>query len=60
MLARWRRLPGWKRLRGALWLVAALPMIIVPIVNDGSKALVTLGIVFSILGLVDLSRGRGP
>lgn len=27
MLTRWRRVPGWRRLRGALWLVVAVPLL---------------------------------
>jgi hypothetical protein len=42
------------RVRGTLWLVAALPMLVGPALLDGSKSAVGIGIMFLIFGLVTL------
>ena len=44
------------KVRGALWLIAALPMIVVPAWIDGSKSLSAIGIMFLIFGLVALRQ----
>lgn len=45
-----------KRAQGFVWLVAALPMIAVPILNDGNKSVVAIGLMFLVLGMVALRR----
>ena len=44
------------KVRGALWLIAALPMIVVPALIDGSKSLSAIGIMFLIFGIVALRQ----
>lgn len=46
-----------KKVRGLLWLLAALPMILVPAFTDGGKGAIGIGMMFLIFGIVTLSRG---
>jgi hypothetical protein len=45
-----------KRAQGFVWLVAALPMIAVPILNDGNRSIVAIGLMFLVFGMVSLRR----
>jgi hypothetical protein len=47
-----------KRVQGILWLIAAIPMIAVPIVNDGNMLLLVIGLIFLIFGTVALRRSE--
>lgn len=42
--------------RGALWLVAALPMIVIPAMNDGSKGILAVSVIFLIFGILALRQ----
>lgn len=44
------------KVRGALWLVAAFLMIIGPVLTDGNKGAMGVGLMFLVFGLVTLSR----
>ena len=44
------------KVRGALWLMAALPMIVVPALTDGSKSISAIGMMFLIFGIVALRQ----
>ncbi len=44
------------RVRGALWLLAALPMIVVPAFTDGNKGICVIGLMFLIFGIVALRQ----
>jgi|GEM_PF-4228325 len=44
------------KVRGVLWLVAALLMIIGPVLSDGNKGMIGVGLMFLVFGLVALSR----
>jgi membrane-bound ClpP family serine protease len=58
MLARWNQGQSAYRVRGLLLILAGLPMVIVPLLNNGNKALVTLGLMFVVLGLVMRRRAQ--
>ena len=45
------------KVRGTLWLVAALLMIVGPVLTDGNKGTIGVGLMFLVFGLVALSRG---
>ena len=45
------------KVKGALWLVAALLMIIGPVLTGGNKGSIGVGMMFLVFGLVALSRG---
>jgi len=45
-----------KRARGVVWMVAALPMIAIPLLNDGNKAIVAIGLMYLVLGLAAFRR----
>ena len=44
------------KVKGALWLVAALPMLLIPVLNDGNKGLIAIGIIFLIFGMHTLRQ----
>jgi hypothetical protein len=44
------------KVRGVLWIVAATPMLIGPTIFDGNPAVVGIGILFLVFGLVTLGR----
>lgn len=44
------------KVRGTLWLVAALPMLLGPAVFGGNNAVVGVGVMFLIFGLVTLRK----
>lgn len=46
-----------RRTRGILWLVAAMPMLIVPMLRDGSMLSLGIGMMFLVFGLATL-RGQ--
>lgn len=49
-----------RRVRGVLWMVAAMPLMLAPVLFDGTRpATAGVGIVFLVLGLATLSRERG-
>lgn len=45
------------KVRGTLWLVAALPMLAAPALFDGNNAVAGIGIMFLIFGLVAFKKG---
>lgn len=45
-----------KKVRGTLWMIAALPMILVPAFTDGNKGIVGVGLMFLIFGIVALRQ----
>ena len=45
------------KVRGTLWFVAALPMLLGPSVFGGNHAFAGVGVVFLILGLVAFRKG---
>ena len=44
------------KVKGALWLVAALPMLVIPALKDGNKGIIAIGILFLILGIRTLRQ----
>ena len=44
--------------RGALWVVAAIPMLIGPTVFDGDGESIGIGVLFLILGIADLRNNE--
>ncbi len=40
-----------RRTRGALWMLAALPMLVGPVVFDGDGSTIAVGLLFLILGV---------
>lgn len=47
-----------KKLAGVLWLLAGLLMMVPPILLDGNRTLVGVGVMFFIFGIVSLGRDR--
>lgn len=45
-----------RKVRGVLWLVAALPMLFGPAIFGGNRTLVGVGVMFLVFGLVTLSK----
>jgi hypothetical protein len=45
-----------KTVRGTLWIVAALPMLLAPILFAGNPAIVAIGVLFLVIGLATLKR----
>jgi len=45
------------KVRGTLWMVAAVPMLVGPVVFGNSKAVVGVGLMFLIFGIVTLRKG---
>jgi len=47
-----------KKVAGFLWLLAGLLMIVPPILFDGDKSIIAIGVMFLIFGIVSLGRKR--
>lgn len=47
-----------KRVDGFLWLLAGLLMFIPPILRDGNRTFIGIGVMFLIFGIVALARDR--
>ena len=57
MVGRSSRVMQSNKVKGILWLVAAFLMIIGPVLTDGNKGPIGVGLMFLVFGLVALSRG---
>jgi len=44
------------KVRGRLWLLAGFPMIVGPTVFNGNQSIIVIGMLFLILGIVELRR----
>ena len=45
------------KVRGILWVVAVLPMIVGPMVFDGNKGVIGIGVMFLIFGMMVFRNG---
>lgn len=56
MIGKTRGIFKSRRARGVGWLVAAVPMIVVPAVAGGNRLPLAIGLMFLVFGIVALSR----